>query len=142
MNRDLLRPPSGMKRAARHALTTEFGTEKVHTIMAQADRAYPSLATQIPTSRAGARHLLRTGAYVIALQRALVEHGTKGGDANALVSDIVFASIIPARTAVHRISALRHRDPLRRSAWGSLIASRLNYSEPDWRTVRHAGHGG
>jgi hypothetical protein len=113
-------------------LSAAFGTEQVQSVLAAADDAYPNLAARIPASQAGARHLLRTSAYVIAMQRALVEHGLEEERANALLSDMVFASIIPARTALHRISALRHRDPLRRAAWGSRIARRLYYAEPGW----------
>ncbi|MDH4277236.1 MAG: L-2-amino-thiazoline-4-carboxylic acid hydrolase [Acidimicrobiia bacterium] len=97
-----------------------------------ADAGYPTTATCIPPAGFGARHLLRVGAYAVALRRALDEVEYGANEANALISDIVFASIMSARTALYRLGRLRHRDPLDGAMWSSRVAQHLYYTKPDW----------
>lgn len=110
-------PQRRVRRAAAEAISAALGGDASLAIVADADARYPEIAASIPRTRAGARDLLRTGAYTIALHRALVDRGLEPEEANSLISDIVFASIQPARTAVFRMAGLRHRDLLERARW-------------------------
>lgn len=131
-----------MRRAARRELSTRLGGELAGSIAARADAAYPAVAARIPTTRGGARHLLRTSAYAVALHRELVAHGMEPGAAGALISDAVFASIRRARDALARMARLRHRDRLRRAMWASSVVRRFYYTEPDWEMHDVAVEGG
>lgn len=76
---------------------------------------------------------MRVGAYSASLRQALDEVGHDPNQSNALISDIVFASILPARTALQRLGRLRHRNPMDAARWSSQVARRLYYTEPDWQ---------
>lgn len=135
MNRWSMRgavPQRRIRRAAERALEAEFGGDVAARIMARADAEYPGVAGRIPRSRAGARDLLRTSAYTIALHRALVEQNHSADEANRIIADIVFASIRPARDAVFRLVGLRHRGLLDRARWGAKVSRRFYYMPPDW----------
>lgn len=125
-------PPGALRRAARRELTARLGREQAAQITDRADAAHPEVAAHIPRTSAGARHLLRTGAYAITLQRELVERGWKQTEANLLISDAVFASIKRPRDILQRLGRLRHRNPLRAARWTSDLAQRLYYTPPGW----------
>lgn len=125
-------PPGRLKRVTVRQLSAALGPEAAETVVDRADASFPDLAALIPRTGFGARDLLRTSAYTVALHRALVERGVGSDEANELISDIVFASILPARTAVYRLSRLHSRDRLSRARWGSRVARRFYYSTPDW----------
>ena len=131
-SRSLASPPRRFRRTVVGGLSDELGREPALSVTRRADEDYPSLARRIPTTRLGARDLLRTSAYTIAVHRQLVERGVAPQAATAVMSDIVFASIISPRTALHRLSRLRHRDPVKRAEWGSKVARRLYYTSPGW----------
>lgn len=126
------KPPRRMRRATGRVFSKELGRRSAGLLLARADAAYPLGAERIPETRAGARDLLRTGAYAVAVDRALVGYGLEPARAKALIADAVFASIIPARTALYRIGGLRYRSPLDRADWGSKVARRFYYTPPDW----------
>lgn len=126
------KPQRRMRRAAGRVLSKEIGRGSAGFVLAQAEAAYPRVAERIPTTRAGARDLLRTGAYAVALHWALVGYGVDPAKANALIADAVFSSIMPARTALYWISGLRYRNPVDRAHWGSDVARRFYYTPPDW----------
>ncbi len=120
-----------MRRAARRVLGGYFDRATAAAVIDAAERALPEYCVRIPPTGAGARDLLRTSAHVLALHRALEPH--LGWDRAAdLVSDIVFASIMPARRALYLLSGLWTRDPIGRVRWGSRVAGRVYYSSPDW----------
>lgn len=121
-----------MRRVARRWLPTEFGDDLSGRILADADAGYPALAERLPAAGLGAGHLLRIGAYAVALRQALDEVGVDAHRANALISDIVFQTVMPARTALKRLGRLRHRDPMEAANWSSRLARRLYYRSPDW----------
>ena len=125
-------PPRLERRAARRRLSSALGPDTAARVVARADAEYPAIAAQIPLTRAGARDLLKTSAYTIALHRSLVETGIDPDEANSLISDAVFAAILPARTTIYRLAALRHRDPLERARWGAGVTRRFYYTGPDW----------
>jgi len=126
------KPHRRMRWAAGRVFSKELGRQSAGRVLAQADAAYPLVAERIPKTRAGARDLLRTGAYAIALSRALFGYGVEPAKANGLIADAVFASIIPARTALYRIGGLRYRSQMDRAKWGSEVVRRLYYTPPDW----------
>ncbi len=132
VGRRFVRPPWLVRRAARRELSEAVGRATACEIVARADAAYPGIAQHIPPTRAGARDLLKTSAYTIALHRALVDHGLGSEETNGLVSDVVFASIMPARKMLTRVAGLRFRDPIERARWGSKVTRRLYYTAPDW----------
>jgi len=92
-----------VRRAARDEFGRRLGAESAASVLARADREYPAIAVRIPPTGLGARNLLRTGAYAVALQRALVDAGIDPTVANTLVSDVVFAAILPAREALAKV---------------------------------------
>lgn len=126
------RPQLVVRRAARRQLSRRLGAEKGAAVVARANDAYPAVAARIPKTRLGARNLLRTGAYAIALHRALVEARMDPGAANSLISDVVFAAILPGRDAFAMLAGLRHRDRLQRANWASDVAQRFYFTQPDW----------
>ncbi len=125
-------PPLGLRRTARREISLRLGTDVADLVVDRADGGHPAIAAGIPPAGRGARHLLRIGAYAVALHRALVEQGLSVDASMALVSDVVFAAIRPDRGAVVAIARLRHRDRLRRAMWVSRVAKRFYYTEPDW----------
>ncbi len=124
--------PRGMRRIARRQLLRELGLDRSWQVLTAADESYPAIAARLPPSGFGAGHLLRIGAYAIALRHALDQIGHDESKANALISDIVFASVMPARTALHRLGRLRHRNAMDAAGWSSRLARRVYYTEPDW----------
>lgn len=140
-------PQRRVRRAALRAPGDVFGRDGAALIVARADAEFPWVVERIPSTRVGARDLLRTSAYTIALDRALVEHGCDTDQANSIISGIVYASIQPARDAVFRLAGLGHRDPLARARWGARASRRLYYTPPsgplDWQTwpIVPADHG-
>jgi ubiquinone biosynthesis protein len=125
--------PWGLKRTARDEVSARLGTDVADLVVAGADVEYPVMAGSLPVTRWGARHLLRIGAYAVALYRALLEQGVAADAATVLVSDVVFAAIRPSRDALVAVARLRHRNRLRRALWLSRMAQRFYYVEPDWK---------
>lgn len=109
-----------------------MGADLAHEVIARAGLAYPAMVGDIPPTGHGANHLLRIGAYALALHKALVDQSVEPDIATGLVSDVVFAAIRPSRDALVSVARLRHRDRLRRALWTSRMARRFYYSEPDW----------
>ena len=124
--------PWGLRRTAGRELSARLGANPADVIVAGADVEYPAVAAGMPVTGRGARHLLRIGAYAVALHRALVEQSVEEEAATMLASDVVFAAIRPGRDVFVAVARLRHRDRLRRALWTSRIARRFYYTEPDW----------
>lgn len=126
------RPQRRMRRAAKRVLNARIGNAPAVSVLARADQEYGSIAAQMPATRAGARDLLRTASYAVALEHGLVEQGLQPGRARELVADAVFTSIIPARSFVYRVAGLLWRKPLERARWGARLMRRFYYTSPDW----------
>lgn len=127
-----MRPPNGLRRVARRVIAGRLGRPAANRVIAQADEGYPDVAGRIPPSDRGARHLLRLGAYAIALHGALIDHLVEPDTATVLVSDSVFAAIRPSRDVLAMVGRLRSRDRLERVRWTSDVARRFYYTTPDW----------
>ena len=125
-------PPRRVRRAALRRVSAALGSDAAAVVIAGADAEFPGIEARIPQSGAGARDLLKTSAYTIALHRSLVKAGIGPDEANSLVSDAVFAAILPARTALYRLAGFRHRDELARARWGAGVTRRFYYTTPDW----------
>jgi len=97
------RVPRGLRRTARRELSARLDTNLADVIVAGADIEYPAVAAGVSNTGRGARHLLRIGAYAVALHRTLVEYGVGGEAATVLASDVVFAAIRPGRDAPCRL---------------------------------------
>ena len=126
------RPQRRIRRAARQVLDSGIGRVRAVAVLARADEEYSSIAAQVPATRVGARDLLHTASYAVALEHGLVEQGLQPGRARELVADAVFSSVIPARSFVFRVAGLRWRKPLERARWGSRLMRRFYYTSPDW----------
>lgn len=127
--------PGALRRAARGRFSIPLGRARANRIIRRADAGFPAVVVHIPPAGVGASHLLRIGAYAIALHDALLENDIADPAATRLVADAVFESIRRPRDALDAMARLRHRDPLRRVRWGSRLALRLYYSKPDWQSV-------
>ena len=128
-----VRVPRALRRAARRELSAVLGAVAADHVIARADTAYGPLVAQIPDANRGARHLLRIGAYSIALFRSLTDEQIEAEAATELVADAVFVAIRPGRDALTRLGRLRHHDRLRAAQWSSDLARRFYYTEPGWR---------
>ena len=128
-----VRAPRALRKAVGRELSAVLGAAAADHVIARVDTAYEPLVAQIPDANRGARHLLRIGAYSIALYRSLTDEQIATQPATELVSDAVFAAIRPGRDMLTRLGRLRHRDRLRAARWSSDLARRFYYAEPGWR---------
>lgn len=126
------KPQWRLRRAAQRILVERLGTRTARIVQARASSAYPQVAAQIPATRFGARDLLRTSAYVIALDRALEHAGLDRDRARELIADVVYQSIMPARAALVRLARLRYGEDLDGARKGIELSRRLYYTPPDW----------
>jgi len=133
IRRASVRVPLALRRAARREFSVALGARGANGVIVLADAGFGQLATQIPQTNYGARHLLRMSAYSVALFRALIAQGFESESATELVSNAVFSAIRPGRDAMDRLGRIRHRARLRGARWASDLARRLYYAEPGWR---------
>lgn len=126
------KPQWRLRRAAQRIMVERLGTQTARIVLARASSAYPQVAAQIPATSFGARDLLRTSAYVIALDEALEREGLDRDRARELIADVVYRSIMPARTVLVRLARLRYGEDLDGARKGVDLSRRLYYTPPDW----------
>lgn len=125
------RPPRLLGKVVRRGLTPALGRAAAAGVVRSADARYvppPALAR----TRAG-RFNLRTAAYLLAVRDGLVDAGVPAGQAEDLLSDLMYRVMRRLHRPINAVAAaLDPRDPLARGRRREKIDRALFFRRPDW----------
>lgn len=130
--------------AARAALGPALGRERTAALVRSAERRYASLAAAPHEARTRpGRFYLRLAAFLLALERALVDSGTPVADADAMLSDAFFRVMRVSWIFPDAVLRARHpRDAIARARARQRLARRSVFVDPDFAMREVAVEGG
>ena len=119
-------------RAAHQVLGERFPATERDTVVSTAARTYGKSAAGLPHERTlGARIMLRTACFDVALYRTLVDHGVAAPEARAIVAEVNWRAYRRALAPSVRILGL-DGDAVRRTRRSFGILRRTVFRAPGW----------
>jgi ubiquinone biosynthesis protein len=123
-----------LARPARQSLLVRVEPADADRILADAWREYDALEADLPREPTiGARLLLQSAAFAIALHRALVDAGEHENEATQRVADAMWASFQTSNLPGDLIANVSTRDPLTRARRANAVFEKLFLSPPAYQ---------